>query len=592
MGSSSDCFSAILNSAIPDFQPQLTIMLQELSIKNFAIIDDLHICFSDGLNILSGETGAGKSVIINAVNLLLGSRADAGFIRTGEDCAELEALIQIMPDAGVKDILRAYDYDISGGLVIRRIISRNNRHKIYLNGRMTTMKMLNSITEHLASISGQHAHQLLLKEEQHLMILDHFGGLMPMREKVQNCFHRITPHVRRLNELTAIKKQQAEKIHLLAFQKNEILEACVSLGEDAELERERAILKNGETLYQAVYTGIEELYSARNAVVERLGEVKKGLERACRIDSELCSKVEDIDSTTFQIEDIVQGLRTYLSNIQIDDSRLEQVETRIDALQKLKRKYGGSLETVLSHLETIETELSGIENISDEIGETEDTLSLLREEMAELALKLSEKRKHVAEILARKVEDELSSLNMSHTRFKILIRPIPAEKDTDFYLITQEGDAFSESGADRVTFLISPNVGESLRPLAQIASGGELSRIVLALKTILAQTGSVETVIFDEVDAGIGGSTAEVVGRKLTSIAAYHQVICITHLPQIAKFGDHHFRISKHVSDGRTRTIIEPLDDDDRVQEIARMLGGVTMTQTTLEHALEMLGNR
>ncbi len=563
-------------------------MLRELFIKNFAIIDDLRICFSEGLTILSGETGAGKSIIIHAVNLLLGSRADSGSVRTGAETAELEASFQVSPDSRVAEILKDNNYDISEGLVIRRLISRNDRHRAYVNGRIATIKMINSITENLASISGQHAHQLLLKEDQHLMILDQFGGLMPTREKVRTCYQEILPLIQKLNDLKTVRDRQTQQIDMLEFQRKDILDECVIIGEDAALEREKAILKNGETLYQAVYSGIEELYNTQNAIVERLMEVKKRLDKACEIDPELCSKAKEIADTTFQIEDIVEGLRTYLSNIQIDEKRTDEVEERLGTLQRLKRRYGGSLEAVLSHLESVEDELAGIENISGEISETEKRLSKLKSRLIHVAEELSEKRRHIAEILSEKVEKELSTLKMSQTKFKIQLQHIPINESTEPYLMT-DGNALGETGMDRTTFLIAPNIGESLKPLARIASGGELSRVVLALKAILAQTESVETVIFDEVDAGIGGSTAEVVGRKLSSLADYHQVICITHLPQIAKFGDRHFKISKHVSDGRTLTFIDPLDEKDRVREIARMLGGAKMTQVTLDHAMEML---
>ena len=285
-------------------------MLRELFIRNFAIIDDLHICFSDGLTILSGETGAGKSIIINAVNLLLGSRADANFIRTGSDTAELEALFQITPGNAVADILEAHEYDVSEGLVIRRLISRNDRHRTYVNGRMATVKLLNAITRNLASISGQHAHQILLKEDQHLMILDQFGGLMSLREAVYQLYHEILPLIQELNNLKAMRDRQTQQIEILEFERKEIAEAAVTCGEDMELEREQIKIKNGETLYRSVYSGIEELYSAQNAIVERLVEVKKRLEQACEIDPELSPRVRDLDDTTFQIEDIVEDRKS------------------------------------------------------------------------------------------------------------------------------------------------------------------------------------------------------------------------------------------------------------------------------------------
>ena len=563
-------------------------MLKELSIKNFTIIENLHICFSDGLTILSGETGAGKSIIINAVNLLLGSRASAKLIRTGVETAELEALFKITPESRVFKILDEQGGKASEELLIRRIISRGDRHKIYINGHLATIQMLNEATENLASISGQHAHQGLLKEDLQLMIIDQFGGLTPIRNKIYRLFHEIVPLIQKLRKLNNIRDRQAEHINLLEFQKKEILDASIKPGEDASLEQEKIRLKNGEELYSAVYSSIEDLYSAKGAVVERLVEVKKNLDKATAIDPELTPKAKELSEATFRIEDIAEELRTYLKIITIDDKRLEEVESRLDILTRLKRKYGGTLEAVISHLETIDQDLSGIENISGQINDIETKLSELHRELSGLSLELSSKRSQTAKLLAKKVEKELASLRMSGTKFKISLQTIPANDNSDPHLVVK-ANTINETGIDQANFLIAPNVGEDLKPMASVASGGELSRIVLALKAILAEKGSVETLVFDEVDAGIGGSVAEAVGRKLSKLARYHQIICITHLPQIAKFGDNHFRITKNVSHGRTITSINPLNEKDRIKEIARMLGGMEITKTTLDHAREML---
>ena len=569
-------------------------MLRELSIKNFTIIDKLHISFSDGLSILSGETGAGKSIIINAVNLLLGSKATARLIRTGSETAELEALFQITPKSRFAQIMKEKGFDESEELVIRRIISRKARHRIYINGRLATIQMLNSITENLASISGQHAHQGLLKEDQHLLILDRFGGLMPQRAEVYRYYHKIVPMIRTLQELKAAGDQQDEHIKLLEFQKKEIIDATISPCEDKALEQKRIRLKNGEALYQAVHSSIEDLYSAQGAIVERIVEVKKRLEKASLIDPALTEQAKGLTKSIFNLEDIAEGLREYQKNVEMDEGLLEQVEERLDTLHKLKRKYGGSLEAICAYLESIDQELSKIANLSEKIVETEAKLDTLHAKLVRSVENISKKRKQAADILAKKVEKELSFLEMSQAKFEISLQLIPLEENIHSYL-TYNNKGISETGIDRATFMIAPNVGEVLKPLSSIVSGGELSRVVLALKAILAKTESVETVVFDEVDAGIGGSVAEVVGKKLVSLARYHQVICITHLPQIAKFGDYHFRISKHVSRGRTITGIKPLDDKERVKEIARMLGGVEITRATLDHAHEMLdkaGNR
>jgi len=566
-------------------------MLRELSIRNFAIIDDLQISFSEGLAILSGETGAGKSIIINAVNLLLGSRATVKLIRTGYETAELEALFQIKKQSPIAKIMKDNGYNPEEGLLIRRIISRKDRHRIYINGRFTTIGILNLITENLGSISGQHAHQGLLKEDQQLAIIDQFGGLTAVREKVSRCFHEIVPLIRKLNGLKHKRDRQAEHIQLLEFQQKEIRQVSVTLGEDTALEQERTRLKNSEALFEAVQGSIEMLYDSQGAAVEDLLAVKKDLERASTIDPLLGPKAERIAEAAFHLEDVADELRTYLKNIQMDESRLDTVEARLDILVKLKRKYGGSLEAVLLRLESIDHELSKMGNLSEDIADTEEKLFELHGKLTELAHKLSRDRKETAKTLAQKVEKELTSLKMPHTKFKISFRTLPADEDAAPYLTIEEQTVF-ETGIDQATFRIAPNVGEPLKPLPSIVSGGELSRVVLALKAILAETEAVETIVFDEVDAGIGGSVAEVVGKKLSSLARHHQVICITHLPQIAKFGDHHFRISKRVSDGRTSTTIKRLSETERVKEIARMLGGEKITRATLDHAHEMLDNR
>ncbi len=563
-------------------------MLKELSIRNFAIIDDLQIRFSEGLTILSGETGAGKSIILNAVNLLLGSRASADLVRTGAQNAELEALFQITGSSRVANIMAEHGYEPSDGLLVRRIISRSDMNRVYINGRMATIQLLNAITENLASISGQHVHQLLLKEEQHLLILDQFGGLMPLREEVSAYFHQMLPFLEKLKELNTIKERQVEQIELLEFQLKEITAANPAWGEDKALEQERVRLKNAEELYQVVYNSIESLYSAPGSVIEKLVDVKKNLDKISQIDPQLKSKTAKLSDTTYQIEDLIEGLRSYLNSIQMDEKQIDAVEERLDTLNKLKRKYGGSIEAVFDKLKSIEQDLANVENIADSIRDTETQISGLHSKLKDRALNLSRRRKKTADKFAKKVIDQLATLMMSKTEFKASLQVMAADGKTNQYL-TANSHIITETGIDRATFLIAPNIGEALKPLASIASGGELSRVVLALKALLVKTDSVETVVFDEVDAGIGGGVAEVVGKKLADLAAHHQVICITHLPQIAKFGDQHYSISKHVTKGRTRTSISLLSDKDRYKEIARMLGGEKITQATLEHAREML---
>jgi DNA repair protein RecN (Recombination protein N) len=311
-------------------------VLKELSIRNFAIIDDLQIDFSQGLTILSGETGAGKSIILNAVNLLLGSRASTDLVRSGAESAELEALFEIAGSSQVSKIMSAHGYEASEGLLIRRIISRHDANRVYINGRIATIQLLNTITENLASISGQHAHQLLLREEQHLFILDQFSGLMPLREALSICFNQMIPQLEELKKLKAIKERQAEQVELLEFQKKEITAANPAPDEDRNLERERVRFKNAEELYQTVYNSIESLYSAPSSVMERLVAAIKDLDKISQIDGQLNSKTKRLQDTAYQIEDLIEELRSYLNSIQMDEKQLEAVEERLDCLNRLR----------------------------------------------------------------------------------------------------------------------------------------------------------------------------------------------------------------------------------------------------------------
>jgi DNA repair protein RecN (Recombination protein N) len=563
-------------------------MLKELSIRNFAIIDDLQIQFEPGLTILSGETGAGKSIIINAVNLILGSRASTEMIRTGAHSAEIEALFNPDPQSCAVRAAKEVGYETAEGLLVRRVISRTEGNRVYVNGRLATLQVLSAVTENLASISGQHAHQGLLKEDQHLLMLDRFASLLPQRETVAALYHDLLPQLKQIADLEARQARQAELAELLDFQQREIAAAAPHPGEDRELEQERLRLRNIEALYETVQRGVESLYGGSGSALEHLTQVRRDLEKMARLDAMLTPPAEMCAEVAYRVEDLVASLRAYLKGLDINAGRLEAVEERLDLLNRLKRKYGGSLEAVQARLDQSTADLAAIETLASGIAAAQDRLRELHARIEKQAVELSRKRRDAAKRFTVQVAQELSRLKMSGTEFGVELSLIPAGAGTDPFLLTGSS-ALSDSGIDRAVFTIAPNVGESLKPLASIASGGELSRIVLALKSIMAATESVGTIVFDEVDAGIGGAVAEVVGQKLAGLARHHQVICITHLPQIAKFGDFHFRISKEVIEGRTRTVITRLTPDGRTREIARMLGGEQITRVTLEHARELL---
>ncbi|MDX2451867.1 DNA repair protein RecN [Desulfosarcina sp.] len=563
-------------------------MLKELLIKNFAIIDDLNIRFDGGLTILSGETGAGKSIIINAVNLLLGSRVNARMIRDGYETAELSAFFDVPEGSTAAAIMAENGYDPQDGLLVRRIISGNDRHRIYINDRMATMQMLTSITADLASISGQHVHQGLIREETHLTILDRFGGLSPRVRQVSDLHGKIVTLVQALQVLEEKKKNQDKQMDLLRYQAAEIANADIMPGEDESLEKERLRLKHAESLHHSVFSAIETLHGADGAILEQLGEVRKNLEKAADIDDGLAAGVRSLSDHLFGLEDVTDSLRAYLGSLDTEADRLESVETRLDLINKLKRKYGGSLETLFQKRDAIEVELAATTVTDDDIQRSETQLNDYYDQVSRLARSLSEERTQVASDFAESVEKELEGLKMAGTRFGVSLSPLPCSKPASPWLRVDD-NLLSATGIDQAAFMIAPNVGESLKPLASIASGGELSRVVLALKAILAETDAVGTVIFDEVDAGIGGAVADVVGKKLEALSKKHQLICITHLPQIARFGDQHYYIEKQVKNGRTATTIRPMDQEDRIKEIARMLGGEIVTRTALEHARTLM---
>ena len=566
-------------------------MLRDLSIKNFAIIDDLRIGFAGGLTVMSGETGAGKSIIVNAVQLLLGARASAKLIRTGAETAELEAFFELAPDAPAAAALKNHGYDGDDGLLIRRIISRNDRHRVFINDRQATMQLLQAITENLASISSQHAHQSLLKEDYHLDILDQYGGLLDLRAEVGGIYREIMPLLEERDKLEVLRARQDEQRELLRFQRADIEAAQLTPDEDEHLDLEHRRLRNAQTLLQTVNQCLEALYSGQDSVTDRLGAMHQQLESAAAIDSALDPPARQVAELTYQVEDVVATLRGYLGQVESDDHRLEEVEARLDTLNRLKRKYGGSLAEVLAKYGAIQDAIADLENLNDQIDALDQRLAACHDRLKTAARHLHEQRTAVAERLAGDMANELESLQMPGTRFAVELEPASADARTPRVFVDGEAKV-DERGMDRARFLIAPNVGEALKPLATIASGGELSRVVLALKAILAASDALETVIFDEVDAGIGGGVAEIVGNKLKALAVHHQVVCITHLPQIAKFGDHHFKISKTVHRGRARTTIAPLNDDERLEEMARMLGGIKITRRTLEHAREMLAEK
>ena len=562
-------------------------MLAQLVITDFAIIDSLSASFSGGLNILSGETGAGKSIIINAANLILGGRASPDLIRTGAKRAVVEALFHLPLQSPLSSVLKEMGIPFNGELLIKRTISKQGKSKARINGTLATLQMISKIGPHLISVSGQNEHQLLLKPDSHLFILDDFGGLTKDRIVLNELYRDYYSLREKAESLKAQLKEEAERRELTQFQIKEIEEAHLVLGEDAELESEKSRLIHVERLIDIGFHGYQALYEKDESVLSVLSVLEKNMEKGVSLDHRLEHFKKQLESAQAQLEDVALELRDFYSQLKDDPKRLEEVEERLQLIKRLKKKYGSSIESIASFKEELSQKEYQLSQKKEELIRFETQIEETKEHLLNQATKLSLKRHDRAKEFEKKVEEELHLLDMAGTRFQIKF--ISNESGGDTISANMVNATLTADGLDVVEFMISPNVGEDLRPLAKIASGGELSRIMLALKTILARSGLVETLVFDEIDAGIGGATAAVVGDKLRSLANYHQILGITHLPQIASCGEKHFLVKKQVSKGRTRSLISLLDRESRIDEIARLLGGKTISEKTLAHAREML---
>jgi DNA repair protein RecN (Recombination protein N) len=561
-------------------------MLKELSIKNFAIIDQLRVEFAPGLNVFTGETGAGKSIVVDALNLALGERASNDLIRTGSDEAVVEAAFELNSHgpAAVRAILADQGIVAEPGedLIVRRVISAAGKNKVYINGSLANLATLAAVGAALADIHGQHEHQSLLAIDQQRDMVDSFGGLLDRRDAFASLYERYHGLRRELAALEAGEREKAQREDLLRYQANEVEAARLQDGEDESLAAEQRVMANAEKLAGLAAAADEALYSGDGAALAGLKRAITSLREIATIDASLASALELLESGRAQVEEAAREVASYAERVEYDPARLEAIGDRLDLIQKLKKKYGATIAEITAFGERAARELEKIERSGEEMARLRAEIASSREQLTAKAKDLTKKRSAAARELEKKVEAELGHLGMKKTVFQARITQEPGEDTTD-------GNKVSARGADRIEFLISPNPGEEPRPLARIASGGELSRIMLALKTILVEGDPIPTLVFDEVDAGIGGAVAEEVGKKLRKIAGRRQVFCITHLPQIASMATSHYGVAKVVKKDRTSTEVKVLDRAERVDEVARMLGGKTITEATLKHAEEMI---
>jgi DNA repair protein RecN (Recombination protein N) len=555
-------------------------MLQLLVVENYAVVERLRVRFHPGLNLLTGETGSGKSIVVDALGLLLGGRASADMIRTGEPQARVAGIFEVRESAAVRKLLEPAGLETEDGeLLIEREIVASGKSRAFVGSRPVAASLLRELAPCLADIHGQHEQQLLFSPEAQRDLLDAFAGNAELVEQAAETYRRWRAAEAELRELESSEQEKLRALDLWTFQRQEIESAAIEAEEDAALERERRVLQNVQRLEEAANAAYAALYDSPESAAALARQAARRVDELCRIDPSLEGLREHLKTADLSLQEAAYGLRDYLSRLEANPQRLEEVESRLAALDRLKRKYGASLAAVVEFLEKVRGQIAAVENAGERMEELKRDQARLAVEFGKQAAELTERRTAAARKLEKRVAAELAPLGMERAVFRVELAA--AE--------------WSEAGADGVAFLVSANPGEEPRPLERVASGGEISRIALALKTCLAaarragESGAQRTLVFDEVDAGVGGGAAEAIGRRLKRLAASAQVLCVTHLPQIASFADHHYRVDKQEVRGRTVATVEELDAAGRTHEIGRMLSGQTLTPEALKHAAQLI---
>ena len=602
-------------------------MLRLFSVTNFATIEQLEIELAPGFSVLTGETGAGKSIIVDALSLLLGGRADGGMVRSGARQSRVEGIFLLDGDLSQRIEAALNEYEIDAGeeeIILAREVNLDGRNTCRVNGRMVPLRLLNTLAQHLVDIHGQNQHLSLLRVREQMDILDQYGGLWPLRTGVAELARRLTEARRELDRLRRDEQELAQRVDFLRYQVGEITAANLRPAEDNDLTLERDRVANAERIialsdhaYRALYDGFDR----QESVVDLLGQVSKDLSQLEQLDPSLRQNLESLDALTNQVDELARALRNYRDGIEYSPERLHELEERLNLINGLKRKYGGSIGEILAYGERAAEELETLDRSEQRAEELKSQETGLRSQAGRLAGQLSEARQHAAKSLADAIQEEVAGLALGYAEILVDIRqsdsedgvpvktgdgtvdrtadgvpdatPSSTASATDSLGVESIGGesvrrlAFSGTGVDSVEFLISLNPGEPPRPLARIASGGEASRLMLAIKTILSAADQVPILVFDEIDAGIGGRVGSVLGQKLWGLSQSHQVLCVTHLPQIAVYADHHAKVTKMASHDRTVTSVEVLDAGTRVTELSQMLG--SESGATRTNALEML---
>jgi DNA repair protein RecN (Recombination protein N) len=545
-------------------------MLLELRIRNFAIIEEAHLEFGPGLNVLSGETGAGKTIILSALGLLLGSRASPDMIRSGEKEAIVEGLFELEGETAMPELAERTRDGTRRELVVRRVIAEGGRSRVTIDGELATVQTLGKIGASLVQVYGQHEQQSLLRAESHREILDRYTGLDDELAKYRERYGRAQEIRSRMQDLSRRERERADLLELARFRVTELERAQLAPGEDEDLARERTVLANASKLASVALEAEQALYGGEGGATDIVARTEVRLAEAALLDPKLGDALDMIKSARANLEEASRTLGAYAAKIEADPARLEEIENRLQELTRLKRKYGGSIATAIETMDRARAEIEELQGIEESKAALEAEMTRALDELVAHAKKLTWIRKRAATELRLKMEAELKTLGMRSPGFEPRLGTV-AEDEAG---LVHDSVALGAAGSDTIEFHLSPNLGQPAMPLLRIASGGELSRVMLALKRLEAQRRGIATMIFDEVDAGIGGAIAQVVGRKLKQLSRFHQILCVTHLAQIAAFADRHFTVEKEERRGSTRSRVAILEPGDRTEEIARMLGG------------------
>jgi len=551
-------------------------MLLELVVENYAVVSRLRVHFHPGLNLLTGETGSGKSIVVDALGLLLGGRASAEMIRSGESRARVAGIFDVRDHPALRRLLEPAGLELEDGeLLIERELLAGGKSRAFIGSRPVSVALLKDLAPLLGDIHGQHDQQLLFSPDAQRDMLDAASSHRDLLDRVAGIYRQWRATAAELEELERSEQEKLRLLDLWSFQRREIETAALQPDEDTALENERRILQNVQRLQESAATAYDAVYENPESALSLAAIAAKRVEELCRIDPSLEGLREHLKAAHLSLQEAAYELRDYISRLEANPRRLEEVESRLAAIDKLKRKYGRSISEILTFLDEVTRHIAGAEHAGERIEQLRKEQKRLAAEFAKLAAELTDRRQIAARKLEKQVEAELAQLAMERTVFRVALTEAP----------------WSLDGADRVEFLVSPNLGEEPKPLEKVASGGEISRIALALKTCLSvpKTAVVRTLVFDEVDAGVGGSAAEGVGRRLKRLAESSQVLCVTHLPQIASFAHHHYRVEKQESGGRTIAIIEELDAAARTREIGRMLSGQKLTPEALKNAEQLI---